>query len=42
MELNLYGLDDGGQIEHRGSEGAVKLAIKMLNTIHEVGVKEED
>jgi hypothetical protein len=32
---NLYAVDDGSRLTHRRSEGAVKLAIKMLKTIKE-------
>lgn len=34
-----YKLDDGKTLLHRREDGAVKLAIEMLKTIKEVGVK---
>jgi hypothetical protein len=34
-----YKLDDGGTIMHRRDNGAVALAIEMLKSIKEVGVK---
>ena len=32
----IYDVDDGSQIHHRPSDGAVQLAMKMLETIQEV------
>ena len=34
-----YKLDDGKTLLHRREDGAVKLAIEMLKSIKEVGVK---
>ena len=34
-EINEYKVDDGTIIKHKPKDGAVILAKKMLNTIHE-------
>jgi len=36
-----YKLDDGQVIQHNMDDGAVKLAIKMLETIKEQGISQE-
>ena len=38
-EKSIYKLDDGATILHRREHGAVALAIEMLKSIKEVGVK---
>ena len=38
-EKSIYKLDDGKTLLHRRGDGAVALAIEMLKSIKEVGVK---